>query len=96
MVLSNDEPERDLTQLVLPRWGRVATVDEPIPWLVLDDAGEPIEPIRRYLSDFVARGRSAASTRSYAYDLLRWWRWLRVIGISWDKATSTEVKDFVL
>ncbi len=96
MALSHDDPDRDLTQLVLPRWGRVAAVDEPIPWLVLDDAGLPVEPIRQYLSDFVARGRSPASTRSYAYDLLRWWRWLRVIGIAWDKATSTEVKDFVL
>jgi integrase/recombinase XerD len=96
MGLSHDEAERDLTQVVLPRWGWVAAVDEPIPWLVLDDAGRPVEPIRCYLSDFVARGRSPASTRSYAYDLLRWWRWLRVIGIGWDKATSTEVKDFVL
>ena len=91
-----DEVERDLTQLVLPRWGGVVEVDEPIPWLVVDDAGDPVEPIRRYLGDFVARGRSAASTRSYSYDLLRWWRWLRVVGIDWDKATSAEVKDFVL
>jgi integrase len=36
------------------------------------------------------------SVRSYAYGLLRWWRWLVAIGVDWDKATSAEVKDFVL
>jgi len=27
---------------------------------------------------------------------LRWWRWLRVIGIDWHKTTSADVKCFVL
>jgi len=34
--------------------------------------------------------------RSYAYDLLRWWRWLRADGVEWDKATPAEVRDLVL
>jgi integrase len=34
--------------------------------------------------------------RSYAYALLRWWRFLRVVDVEWDKATSAEVRDFVL
>ena len=96
MALPYDGPARDLTRIALPRWGRVAAADELVPWLVVDDAGVAVEPIRRYLDDFIARGRSASSTRSYAYDLLRWWRWLRAVGIDWDKATSAEVKDFVL
>ncbi|KAA2265406.1 hypothetical protein F0L68_04625 [Solihabitans fulvus] len=36
------------------------------------------------------------SVRSYAYDLLRWWRWLQVVGVEWDKATPAEVRDLVL
>jgi len=94
MVVSRDD--RDLSQVVLPRWGRVVAVDEPVRWRVLDDAGEPVTPVEVYLTDFIARDGAVASVRSYAYDLLRWWRWLRVVEIDWDKATSTEVKDFVL
>jgi integrase/recombinase XerD len=74
----------------------VVAVDESVPWLVVDDAGVAVEPICRYLGDLAARRRSASSARSYAYDLLRWWRWLGVIGIDWDKTTSADVKDFVL
>ncbi len=96
MALLHDEAARDLTRIALPCWGHVAAAGELIPWLVVDDAGVAVEPIRRYLGDFVARGRSSSSTRSYAYDLLRWWRWLRAVGIDWDKATSAEVKDLVL
>ena len=53
-------------------------------------------PIGIYLADFIARGNASASLRSYAYALLRWWRWLQVVETDWDKATSAEVKDFVL
>ncbi|WP_263981859.1 hypothetical protein [Streptomyces naphthomycinicus] len=27
---------------------------------------------------------------------MRWWRWLRVVQVEWDRATSAEVRDFVL
>ncbi|MGH3831742.1 MAG: tyrosine-type recombinase/integrase [Pseudonocardiaceae bacterium] len=55
-----------------------------------------MEPIRWYLVDFVARDNRAGSVRSYAYDLLRWWRWLRAVGVEWDKATPGEARDLVL
>ncbi|WP_262391727.1 site-specific integrase [Nocardiopsis sp. CNR-923] len=67
-----------------------------MPYQVHDSDDQPIEPIRRYLRDFVAQGRSAGSVRSYAYDLLRWWRWLQVVDVEWDKVTSAEVREFVL
>lgn len=66
----------DLGAIRLPRWGRVSMGQGVVPWLVLDDAGEPVAPIRRYLIDLVARDNRAGSVRSYALDLLRWWRWL--------------------
>jgi site-specific recombinase XerD len=28
--------------------------------------------------------------------LLRWWRWLRAVGVEWDKATPAEARDLVL
>lgn len=64
--------------------------------MVVDDAGDPVQPIQRFLVDFVARDNRAGSVRSYAYDLLRWWRWLRVVEVPWDRATSVEVRDLAL
>ncbi|UZG52839.1 tyrosine-type recombinase/integrase [Rhodococcus opacus] len=91
-----DEVERDIGAIRLPRWGRVERATGVVAWNVLDDGGAPIEPIRRYLTDFVAQGNSQASVRSYAYALLRWWRWLRAVDVDWDKATPAECRDLVL
>jgi integrase len=90
-----DEVERDLGSIRLPRWGKVVPSDGVVPWLVIDPEGTPVEPVRRYLRDFVARNRPG-SVRSYAYALLRWWRWLHVVQVEWDRATSAEVRDLVL
>ncbi|MEN1889680.1 tyrosine-type recombinase/integrase [Streptomyces mirabilis] len=92
---SLDDVERDLGSIRLPRWGKVVPSDGVVPWLVVDPEGVPIEPVQRYLRDFVARNRPG-SVRSYAYALLRWWRWLRVVQVEWDRATSAEVRDLVL
>jgi integrase len=66
------------------------------PFVVVDDDGQPVEPIARFLRDFLARGHAAGSVRSYAHDLLRWWRFLRAIDVAWDQAGSAEVRDFAL
>ncbi|TVL90242.1 hypothetical protein CD790_22240 [Streptomyces sp. SAJ15] len=88
--------ERDVDAIRLPQWGRVGEIGGVVPYEVQDTDGQPIEPVRRYLRDFVAQGRRAGSIRSYAYDLLRWWRWLQVVDVEWDKVTSAEVREFVL
>ena len=93
---SGDQVERNLKAVRLPRWGRVVSAAGVVPWLVVDPAGVAVEPVRRFLRDFVAQGNRSGSVRSYAYDLLRWWRWLRAVEVEWDKATSAEVRDFVL
>jgi integrase/recombinase XerD len=91
-----DDVERDVGSIRLPQWGRVVSVAGTVPWLVVDPDGVPVEPVRRFLVDFVARDNRPGSVRSYAYDLLRWWRWLRAVGVEWDKATPAEVRDLVL
>jgi integrase len=91
-----DGAERDVGSIRLPRWGRVVSVLEVVPWQVVDADGRPVKPVQRFLRDFFARGNRPGSVRSYAYDLLRWWRFLLAIGVEWDKATSAEVRDFVL
>jgi Phage integrase, N-terminal SAM-like domain len=90
------DAERDVTAIRLPYWGRVVPAEGVVPWLVVDPAGEPVEPILRFLRDFVARDNRAGSVRSYCYALLRWWRWLMVIEVEWDQVTSADVRDFVL
>lgn len=91
-----DEVERDVAAIRLPRWGRVGPAEGVVPWLVFDDVGVAVRPIRRYLTDFSAQDNSAHSVRSYALELLRWWRWLRVLNVQWDKATPAEGRDLVL
>lgn len=86
----------DIGAIVVPRWGRVVADQGVVPWLVVDPDGVAVEPIRRFLTDFVARDNSAGSVRSYAYGLLRWWRWLRTVEIPWDRATPAENRDLVL
>ncbi|MGW2033416.1 tyrosine-type recombinase/integrase [Streptomyces sp. NPDC001811] len=92
----SDEVPRDLQSIRLARWGRVVPAEGVIPYMVVDPEGSAVEPIRRFLRDIVARGHSAGSVRSYAFDLHRWWRFLHAIDVSWDRATSAEVRDFVL
>jgi integrase/recombinase XerD len=67
-----DEDVRDLLSIRMPRWGRVAPSDRVPPWVLLDEGGLPVGPVRTFLIDLVA---SSSSVRSYAYVLLRWWRW---------------------
>ena len=92
-----DELDRDVRVLRLSGWGRVAASDDVVPYLVVDPDGfgaggaDPAVPAR------VRGARSlGGSVRSYAYDLLRWWRFLRAVGVEWDRASAAEVRDFVL
>jgi integrase/recombinase XerD len=91
-----EDADRDVGSIEIPRWGRVVRADGTVPWLVVDPDGAAVEPIRRFLLDFVARDNRAGSVRSYAYVLLRWWRWLRAVEVAWDKATPEEARDLVL
>ncbi len=89
-------PERDIASIVLPRWGKVVAVDGVVPFAVVGDDGEPVAAVGAFLRDFKASGNRAGSVRSYAYDLLRWWRFLKVVGVAWEAATPAEGRDFVL
>jgi integrase/recombinase XerC len=84
-------------ELVVARVGGVrATGKTTLPWVVTDAAECPITPISQFLRDFVACGNSAASCRSYGYDLLRWWRFLAAVEVPWNRAERGQVRDFVL
>jgi hypothetical protein len=89
------EPARDLASVVVPAVGRLVTSGDPwAPFVLVDPDGVPVEAVDAFLRDLQAAGRSAATARSYGLDLLRWFRFLWALGVSWDRATRAEVRDF--
>jgi hypothetical protein len=44
--------------------GRVVPTDGVVPWLVVGSDGELVEPVRRFLTHFVARDNRPGSVRS--------------------------------
>ena len=87
--------ERDLSTLVVPRAGAVdAGGDLWEPVRVLDAAGRPVTAVAAFLKDLQASGRSVSTQRSYAMDLLRWFRFVWAIEVPWDEATRVEARDF--
>jgi integrase/recombinase XerD len=91
-----DADSRKIEAIRLPLWGQVVKDEGAVPWALRDGLGEPVAPVQAFLRDFAARGNAAGSVRSYAMDLLRWWRFLIAVGVAWDQATPAEVRDFVL
>jgi len=67
-----------------------ATRSSPAGWF--DGDGVIVVPVAVYLRELQASGRPAATQRSYAYDLLRWWRFLEAAGVVWDQATRAEAR----
>lgn len=52
--------------------------------------------IEDFLITLAANDCSPQTLRSYAFDLLRWWRFLAVAGNRWDTARREDVRDLVL
>ena len=95
MIESGEGKARDLSALVVSRAGRlVATGDDREPYRVVGPDGQVTEPVAVFLRDLLASGKSAATLRSYAVDLLRWWRFLGAVDVAWDRATRAEARDF--
>ncbi|MBU5943272.1 hypothetical protein [Streptomyces sp. PAM3C] len=90
-------PEREVSGLVVTRVGSVeASTAATLPWVVLDGTGRPITPASEFLRELLAYGNTMASCRSYAFDLLRWFRFLAAVDVEWNRAKRVDVRDFVL
>lgn len=88
-------PSRDLAGMVVPQAGQlVETGDECDPYRLVDGDGVAVGAVAEYFRDLQAAGRSTATLRSYGLDLLRWFRFLWAVGISWSRATRIEARDF--
>jgi len=87
--------ERDLSALVVLRAGAIdAGGDLWEPVRMVDATGDPVTAVATFLKDLQASGRSVSTQRSYAMDLLRWFRFVWAIEVPWDEATRTEARDF--
>jgi len=62
-----------------------------LPFIVVDAAGREIEAVSVFLRDLQLGDARAATCRSYAHDLLRWFRLLAMVEVAWDRATRGEV-----
>lgn len=80
----------------LPRVGEVSRVEPPgpIPYAVRID-GHEVMAISEYLTSLALSDARPLTVRSYAHDLLRWWRILSVIEMSWERATREDVEVMV-
>lgn len=97
MATANDGELRDLETLTVPAVGSLAATGDPFePYLLVDPDAQAVAGVTAYLRDLNTSGRPATTQRSYAMDLLRWFRFLWSLEIPWEQATRTEARDFCL
>lgn len=95
LPLDQDRP-RDVSRLVIPDVGGFEATSTLNGVRLVDGDGLEVLAVTEYLASLLASGASPASLRSYAMALLRWWRFLGAVEVAWDRATRTDVRDFVL
>lgn len=91
----DDGQVRDLAALQVPWAGGLERSDDS--WLsfrLIDGHGESVDAVSAYFRDLQAAGKPATTIRSYGMDLLRWFRFLWAIDVSWQRATRVEARDF--
>src|SRR5690348_17612184 len=66
-----------------------------LPFVVVGGDGGELEAVSAYLRGLMLGDVSPLTCRSYAFDLLRWYRLLWCLGIGWEKATEAEVAAMV-
>src|ERR1700722_15432185 len=95
MTGEETDSARDLGSLVVPAAGAlVETGDLWEPYYLSGPDGGHVAPVSEFLRDLQATGRPAATQRSYALALLRWFRFTWAIGVHWNRATRAEARDF--
>jgi len=94
-MFEDAEAPRDLANLIVLRRGSlVATGERQEPFRLVDGDGAAVTAAAEFFFDLQASGRPDSTIRSYGLDLLRWFRFLRAVGVSWEQATRAEARDF--
>ena len=79
-------------RVALPQLGAVLPSGRSFPpWVVTDAAGVEVAVVSGYLQDLALSDVSPLTGRSYAFDLLRWFRLLWLLEVQWERATTSEV-----
>jgi hypothetical protein len=71
--LHDDRPRRELMsgEVDLPRGGRVVVGEDPYePFLLMDDRGLVVEPVRAWVRELVTNDQSPRTVRAYCHALL--------------------------
>ena len=88
---------RDVAVLKVARVGRVWESGDLLrPFVLLDENGAEVPVVSEFLHHMLADDARPSSLRSYAYELLAWFRFLRAIEVAWDAAGRAEARDFAL
>ncbi len=74
----------------------ILTPDERKRYLVLDDQGDIVLPIARYLKYLDNIGRARNTLRSYAHSLRLYFEYLEQKGLDYHKVTLDDMAGFVL
>ncbi|WP_406046968.1 tyrosine-type recombinase/integrase [Kribbella sp. NBC_00889] len=74
--------------------GRVVQFEQGLRWRVVFPDSEHLAA-SGFLRDVAASDCSVATLRSYAYDLLRWFRFLHGRWTAWERAERTDVRELV-
>jgi hypothetical protein len=94
-MTSEEAGQRELVALVVDSLGAVVETDVIWePYRLVDPGGGVVAPVTQFLHELQAGGRSPSTQRSYALDLLRWFRFLRAVEVPWGQATRCEARDF--
>ena len=65
-------------------------------YVVINEAGELVEPIVRYLKYLDCIGSARLTLRSYAYSLMQYWEYLTQQHLDWQQVTLDDLSRFVL
>jgi hypothetical protein len=88
---------RNVGALAVARSGRVEETGDPLaPFRLVGGQGAEVPAVTEFLHHMLADDASPASLRSYAYELLAWFRFLDAVGVTWDLAGRAEARDFAL
>lgn len=95
LVTGSDPSSYDVATLVVPQVGGVvAMVDPWEPHRLVDRDGVSVVAVAAFFRELLAADRSPATVRSYGMDLLRWFRFLWALEVSWDRASRIHARDF--
>lgn len=83
-----------MQRLELPLIGRVGRGSGGV-WEVFGADGRPVTVWSSFRAELVAGGCSDSTCRSYGHDVLRWFRFLAALDVSWREAGRVDVRDYV-